>query len=368
MKINISQRDLKNALSIVGGFLPAKPVINILKCIKFTTKDNRIKLEAFNGEAGVKTYIAANEIDADGEFALDGADFTKFIGSLPDSDITLTIEGNEIEIKHSKGKFTLPTFDAAEYPKFETPEAEQTIEIPTSILAEAINVGSKFVSTDTLRPMMQCVYAYVKEGKFGYAATDTRVLVHDFDAVLSLPQELTLNFYVEPVLFKPLLKVCSVGGTVTINITSKAVSYRVGNTIMQAPQTKGNFPPFERVIPSTFTGEIITDMADMKAALNRLSLVDNKTSLIKLTADPMQLQIVAEDSNYQRSAAEYLTHEGGVDSFVIGLSSTKLATVLSVADAEKCIMAFNDASRPVVLRNASRPNRVAMLMPMTLNS
>lgn len=368
MKIIINRTALIDALSQVIPFASPKAAISILRYAKVTTKGNRIKFESNDTKASMRRYTEAVEIDQDGNFLVDPTNVFALVSKCKDDNITLTIENESLTVKHSKGSAQFQVMSVEEYPDFDMPTDDITeITLPTSLLLDCIKVGKGFVGSDDLRPTMKAIYAFVKDGEFGYCATDTRKMAADHNAIDNV-QGVDVNWYIEPSVFAALTKAAKDIENVIVKVSPSHVSYRLGNTIIQTVQTKGKYPDFNRVIPKSWDMECAVDKNELIDSLKRVALQCDTNRLVKLDISQMDMTITAENFQEMRKASETVQHNGCNRSIMIGMQVDYMLMCLESCVDDEVVLRLTDASRPMMMYQTVKPNATNLLMPMAINS
>lgn len=364
MKITAETKKLAQTLAEVVPFAPVKAVVRILKYAKITTKGNRMKIEANNQEAGIVKYVDLIDCDQDGTFLIDIAEFSKFISKINSDTVEITTDGEEISVKHSKGKASFVTQKADEYPSF-TMNNDESVEftVPSSLLGNVIEKGKGFVSTDPMRPQMVAIYAYIKDGKFGFCATDTHKLTHG-----EIPTDIIGNveWLIMPASFNALLKGCSENEEVVIKTNEKKTLYRFGNTHIVTAQANGKYPNFQRVIPKEHSIECEVAKEEVLDALKRLTLFLDNTGCIKAEISPMDMNLSVDNIDYAKKSVENLTHSGCNGDITIGVSAQNLMACVGAFRQNEVTLRMTDAARPVVFLHKDNPNFITLTMPMQI--
>lgn len=366
MKIKVDKKTFAQTLAEVAPFAPSKPAIMVLKNAKFTTKGNRMKIEAHDTENSMVKYITLNECDGDGSFLMDIAELNKFVAKVPDGELSIDIDDGILHITHAKGSAEFTTLDADEYPVFNMPENETSdITIPASMLGDAISKAKGYVSTETLRPMMCAIYAYVKNGSFGYCATDTHKLIHGHQAY-DLPVTADVHWLIMPTAFASLLNLCKSNDMVTVKITDTHASYRIGSNIIQTVLAKGNYPQFERVIPKEWAMECAVDKLAMLDALSRISMFCDSSECVKMNVSPMDMTLTVDNVMYNKYANENIAHNGCNGEITIGMNVGNVMECVRTFGNGDVLLRMSDPSRPVVFAQADNEGLISVAMPMTI--
>src|SRR3989344_1932406 len=115
MKITVSQKNLKKALSLVEKAVSRNASLPILNNILLKTENGRLKLSATNLEIGIN-YIIGAKIEEVGQIAVPGKIISDFIGNINDEKIVLSVKNNILSINSDKYKTQLLGFDAKDFP------------------------------------------------------------------------------------------------------------------------------------------------------------------------------------------------------------------------------------------------------------
>lgn len=366
MKILIDRKTFADALAEVAPFAPSKPAMMVLKNAKFTTKGKRMKIEAHDTENSMVKYIETADCDNDGAFLADIGVLNKFMAKLPDGNITIDVDGNMLRISHAKGKAEFQTENADEFPSYRTPDKEaREITIPSDIFADAIAKAKNFVSTETIRPQMCAIYAYIKGGTFGYCATDTHRLIHG-SQTYDIPDDTDINWLIMPSAFASLQNLCKGNENIKVTITEGHASYRIGSNIIQTVLAKGNYPQFERVIPKEWAMECAVDKLSMLDALSRLSMFCDSSECVKISVSPMDMTLTVDNLDYGKKSVENITHNGCNGEITIGMNVGNLMECIRTFGNGNVLMRMSDPSRPVVFSQPDNDGVISMAMPMTI--
>ena len=367
MKIQVNRKSFSDTLSEVMPFINKKAPIEILKFAKITTKGNRLKIEANDRQCGIVKYVEIVESDQDGSFLIPMEDLTKFFNKLDCETVEIFSEGDRLEVRHPKGVAEFPTAPETEYPSFKMRENEEETEIsvPTDALKDFINKGKNFVSQEEIRPIMTAIYAYLKDGQFGFCASDTHVLITGY---IDFPSDKETSFFIMPGAFSAIVKACSQGDLAHIKFNPAQVQYRIGNTIIQTLQVKGNYPNFNRVIPTDNPIECGIDKTDLVKSLQRVCMFCSEVSMcVKFEFSRMDLTVSADNIDFGKKSTESVAHNGCNSEITIGLQGEFFQKCLGVFDSGEVTLKMSDPARPVLLGQGVSNLRVIQ-MPMQIIS
>lgn len=354
-------------MALAMPYATAKSPVAILKYAKCTTKGNRIKIESNDATAGVVRYLSLDICDGgDGSFLIDVADVLKFISRLDDESVYIKVDGESMTIRHAKGSadFSVPSPD--EYPSFAITEDERTEFIVSSaVLADFVNTGKGFVSTESLRPQMCAIYAYAGNGVFGYCASDTHVLINDEHDMPEATGDKS-GFLIMPNVFAAILGSKKDSELCVISFNGRHVQYRFGNTIIQSTMANGNYPQFRRVIPQSYEIECGAEKNDIIKSVERVSMFCEESQCMKMAFDNMLLTMTANNLTKGKQSSESIAHNGCTKPVTIGMNAVNVLKCVKAMPAGEVLMRMTDESRPMMFKTSQRPNLTIIAMPMTI--
>ncbi|MEL6579999.1 MAG: DNA polymerase III subunit beta, partial [Cyanobacteria bacterium J06621_12] len=183
MKIICAAFDLKNNLSLVSRAVPSRPEPAVLGnvLIQADAATQKISLIAFDGSLGIKTSFNA-EVETGGSITLPARLLNDIVTRLPEIEITLDVPEDGASflttISSSSGQFQLTGIDAAEFPELPGVEAEQTVELPISILHQGLGGCLFAASTELSKQVLTGVHLKTQDSgtTLEFAATDSHRL------------------------------------------------------------------------------------------------------------------------------------------------------------------------------------------------
>lgn len=367
MELTIDKKSLTDALTIAMPFVSGKQPVEIFKYCKCTTKGNRIKIEANNSNGGVIRYLNLISCDEDISFLLNCMDISKYLNKLSDTDLKIIVTDDVVTIKHRKGKATFAAPSVEDYPEMQTSDETSSveIEIPSVFIASAVTVGKNFVSTEELRPQMKAIFAYVKDGKFGFCATDTLALVCD---EYPIDIDVDCSFLIMPHVFPVVSTMRKISPVVKITIDEYHVIYRFDNTIVKSTVVKGKYPDFKRVIPQTHIACGNVDVEDLVDTVGRMVISADDMQCIKMSFDGMFLEVSMNNLTDVRTASERIACAYNGNPMSFGVNASMLLRSLRTLNAGDVRIELSGEGHPVLLKTDDAPNRTTLIMPMQLQN
>lgn len=115
MKLEVNKSILQKSLSTVIKAVSSKPTLDVLRNLAIEAKDGILKIYATDLEIAITTYVGA-DIEQKGKLTVNAKMFAEFVSFLPDENVRLYQEGNELVVSCGKVKSKFPIIDFDEFP------------------------------------------------------------------------------------------------------------------------------------------------------------------------------------------------------------------------------------------------------------
>lgn len=365
MEIRVDRKRFIQSLSLGSSFSGKNKVLPALDYVKFSVKNCDIKLSSNDGEIAINTMYRSALTEHEGEFFADPKLILSALKTLKDEVVELCIvDDRTMEIRHNNGKFSIPLGDVDEYPTPKMDEEVVKAEVSSELLFKWVKEARSFVASDELRPIMNGILLYYKNGEFGVCASDGHKLYTDntkctfefgdVDAVLS---DRAISALLD-----------TINGTdkTTIYFGDKNVAFKADDTSIMCRKIEGRYPNFKSVIPNTHTIDCICDKGSMQESLTRVSTMANATSLVKMHIEGMECNLVAEDFDFSRKGEDRFFVSSINEGITIGFKGDFMKICLDSVESENVRMEMTDSSRAIVLKDEKNENKTILLMPMFL--
>jgi len=159
MRFIVSTSTLLKQLQAVSGALSNSTVLPILENFLFEIKDGNLTISATDLQTSMTTSLPV-EAKENGRIAIPSRILLETLKSLPEQPVNFSVDDTTfaIEINAGDGKYKLNGENGEDFPKIPVVENASSVNLPASVLGEAINKTIFAVSNDELRPAMTGVY------------------------------------------------------------------------------------------------------------------------------------------------------------------------------------------------------------------
>ena len=372
MRFIVSTSTLLKQLQSVSGALRNSTVLPILENFLFEIKDGNLTISATDLQTSMTTSLTV-EAKENGRIAIPSRILLDTLKSLPEQPIAFNIDDTTfaIEINAGDGKYKLSGENGEDFPKIPVVENASSVNLPASVLAEAINKTIFAVSNDELRPAMTGVYCQLSTSSLTFVATDAHKLVRyrrkDAKAASTasfiLPKK-ALN------LLKSALPSEDINVSVEYNSTSAFFKFSNINLVCRLIDER--YPDYEAVIPKNNPNKLTIDRQAFLSSLNRVAIYANKTThQVRLKINGSELNISSEDIDFANEAHERLSCQYDGEDIEIGFNAKFLIEMLKNLACEEVMLEMSTPNRAGLLlpQNGDENEDVLMLvMPVMLNS
>lgn len=370
MKFNVDGKTFQQQLSAVSKVINAKNALSILDNFLLKVEGDRLSITGSDQENVLTAYMTVTESEGDGAIAVSAKrllEITKEISSQP---LTFYIndETKEIDIRFLNGHFNFMGVDATEYPGRRNPEPEQKMMmLPASVVQKGIENTLFAVSPDSVRPIMTGIYWDIHANDVTFVSSDTHKLVRYVNSETAPGLDASFILPSKPAnILKGIIG--KEEADIKIVFDSKGASFELGDYLLTCLFINGNYPNYNRVIPTENPFELTVDRVSLLTALRRVSIFAAKSSnLVVLDIQPNEVILHAQDLDYGTSAEERVScgYEG--NSMTIGFNGQFMIEILNNLHEETVVLKLSDPGRPgtyTPLQQQAGEDVVIIQMPM----
>lgn len=358
MNFIVSSTLLLKQLQSIGGVLSSSNTLPILDNFLFTIAETELTLSASDLETTIISKIPVQSKET-GSVAIPAKILLDTLKTFPpDTPIYFNIDNATfaIEISAGDGKYHLGGHNGDEFPKVPVIEIAATLELPSQVLANAINKTIFATGNDDLRPAMAGVLCQISPESVIFVATDAHKLVRY--KRLDIKSDVSKSFIMPK---KPLIQLkgllASSDVPVKIEYDEKNAFFSFGTVNLVCRLIDGKYPNYEAVIPKDNPNLLTIDRVSFLNSIKRISIFSNQsTHQVRIKIAGSELTISAEDLDFANSATERLTCQYEGTDVEIGFNARFILDMLNNLDTER------------VNLEMSLPNRAGLLLPVDLEN
>lgn len=373
MKFNVPSKTLYTLTSGVSKVINAKNALTILNNFLFELDGNVLSITGSDVENALTARVEVAEASGSGRFCVDARRLVDLLKEFPEQGLEFSIDEESLMMKIASpsGEYEMMATDGNLYPEYKKEDDDQepkSFVLPTDVLLQGIDNTMFAIGTDDYHPQMMGILLDIKEDGITFVATDTRKLVR-FMSTKKAPGIVARSIL--PVKPATILKtVFSKEAEIKLTLTSKSAIIESETYVLNCRFIKGNFPDYNRVIPTKNPYTLIVDRVRFLNYVRRVGVfVDPGFGLEKFRITNDKLYIKSSDPNLNNKGFEVLDCEYTGPEIVMGFSAPYLIEICNVLSTPEIVLNISDPSRPGVFRpseNDENTDLLVLLMPMNV--
>lgn len=291
MKFNVLQQDFLPALQTAFRSVGAKSALPVLDNILLATDGNNLRLAATNLEIGMIKLIPVEVIDP-GEITVPAKTLVEIVSGLKQVKIEIEADLNNLTIKAGKFKATINGIPSTEFPVIPLSQSEGT-----SFKKEVLQSSAQILfasAVDEGRPILTGILTQVDGEKLDFVATDGFRLAHrqiklegkgsDFKSLI--PRKT----------FEEVLRILSEEDVANVSISTSEnqnqAIFDFGNTKVSSRLIEGNFPSWEKIIPTNIIVKVVVEKDEIVKAIKLASIfAKNEANVVIVKTSPNKISI-----------------------------------------------------------------------------
>lgn len=271
MNITCQRTELQSAVLNISRVVATKSPIPALEGILFRAEQTGIFLCGYDLNLGITTEIPAM-VREEGAVIFSGKLFGDIIRSLPDAEVTITVDDKFCAtIRSGESEFHIVGIAASEYPDIPSVSGGTEFRIPQTTLKSMIRQTLFAVSTSDSKPIHTGAKFDLKNRTLRVVAVDGCRL-----AMRSEPVDCDENtdFVVPGRTLSEVLKLMeSDDDDVRVGVGRRHIVLHVGNYAVISRLLEGEFLDFDKSIPAGSKYNIVVPTRRFIEAVERMSLV-----------------------------------------------------------------------------------------------
>ncbi len=365
MKFAVNQKELANALSMLQRCVASRTTKEILNNIFISTKEDKILLIAHNLKIGMEILLDA-QIEEPGETLVEAFIFTDFIKKLPDTDVFIESKDNKISIKALSSNINLLAEDYRDYPFLPKVAVNQTIEFPSVVLKDILNMTLFAASNDEANITLNSLFIEIANNEISFVCLDLfRISLKKINIATEIEGEYIIPLKSMQELNK-IVSSCGDNTNVVMNIGDKNIDFVVNNIKFTTNVIDGTYMRYNQILPTEYATKVSINRRMFLAALERANLLVNSSEdhsvRFAIIDNRLELTINSQMGNFFESIPIKLE---GVN-LTIAFVPKYWIDALKVLDTEDVILEFNTNIRPCVMKVDEIEGYLYLVLPMKL--
>ncbi len=358
------------SLGHVQSVVEKRGTIAVLSNVKIDAKGSELSITATDMDIAVVEKITAS-ITSGGSTTVPAHTFYDIVRKLPDGtqvEVTSSDGDSKISIRSGQSRFSLACLPVDDFPVMAEGEFSHNFTLKSAECTALIEKPSFAISTEETRYYLNGIYLHVSgadDGKVLRAvATDGHRLAR-IEVALPAGAAGMSGVIIPRKAIQELRKLLEAGeGDVEVSLSETKIRFVYGDAVLVSKLIDGNFPDYERVIPSGNDKLMEVDCKVFKDAVDRVSVISSeKSRAIKLQLENGKLTLSAGGGD-KDSASEEIEVTYSSAPIEIGFNSRYLLDMMTQIEGDTVQFLFNDSNSPALVRDTADVSALYVIMPM----
>ncbi len=363
MNITVQKQDLLRALSLASRFTSNKlGNASGLQGVLFLNKDLSLHLYATSLNSFFHTQIPSTG-DKEEKFILDYHKVIEFITYLQEGDITLSVGGNKITFIQKKTKGTFSFIPQNDFPlppvitnKGNRVEMKEFQKMVSLVLFSA--------SRDLSRPVLSGVNFVEREGEVDMVATDGFRL-----SLFHMKNKLPMRSMLIPAEFLlELIRHTKEQKSIEMSFSEeeKMVFFKAGNDEYYSRLIEGEYPPYEKVIPTEKKTTATVDREELVRNIKLISIFAREFSSIVVCCFKKGELILSPktEGGAENTTTQDIELEG--EEMTVAFNFKFLLEFLLAIEDSQVTIELVRPDAPVVLKTKNEKDFLHIIMPVRI--
>ncbi len=303
MKVIITHADIYGPLQSVSRSISAKPQLPVLNNVLIQADSGILTISATNLEIGIIKKMKAEVVEA-GDITVPAKILTEIISSLSGEKITFESSLDQLRITTPNFSGTLNGISATEFPTIPL-SSENNFPINAQILQQSLPQIAFASAIDEARPVLTGIFTEIKDNHLQLVATDGFRLAYK---KVTFTDEKKQNFksLIPRRTFEEVIKVISEESShvendkelnliISTSENQNQMIFQIGNTTISSRLIEGNYPTWERIVPTTFQSFITVDRQDFIKAIKLASIfARDAANIVKMDISKDKIKVLSE--------------------------------------------------------------------------
>ncbi|MEZ9530085.1 DNA polymerase III subunit beta [Vibrio sp. 10N.286.51.F4] len=366
MKFTIERSHLIKPLQQVSGALGGRPTLPILGNLLIKVEDNVLSMTATDLEVELISRVTLEGDFEAGSITVPSRKFLDICRGLPDNSvITVVLDGDRIQVRSGRSRFSLATLPAADFPNIEDWSSEVEVSVTQAELRGLIEKTQFSMANQDVRYYLNGMLFEIEGSILRSVATDGhRMAVSQAQLGADFAQK---QIIVPRKGVQELVKLLDAPEQpVTLQIGNSNVRAEVNNYVFTSKLVDGRFPDYRRVMPQNTTKTLEAGCDELRSAFSRAAILSNeKFRGVRVNLADSEMRITANNPE-QEEAEEILDVNFDGDALEIGFNVSYVLDVLNTLRCEQVRISMSDANASALIENAQDDSAMYVVMPIRL--
>lgn len=346
MKIIAPKEKFTEAFNMVQSVVPARSTRPVLMNIKVSVENGEVVLLGTNAEVSIRYFFEAERVEGSGSLLLPADRICQILNVIQDGDVTLTVEGEEVEVNSGTDYFKVNGETPEEFPDIDDYNPKEAIELKVDDFKFLIKRTKFATAKEQTRYALNGVYMRITPEIVECVGTDGRRLARANKKVdgIKVKEELTAIIPTKATEFMEKLFV-DMEGKVQFYIDENQICVKTPKAELISRLVEGHYPKYMDVIPKDLDKTAKMKKGAMNDGLRKaLIMTSEETKSVRFVFDKGALKLESRSPEKGESTTNIEAEYDG-EEVAVNFNPRFVMEVLKVIDSDEIIFEFKDAER-----------------------
>ena len=297
MEFKIKQQVLKEELGFIQGVVERKSTIPVLSNILIESLgENEIRILGTDLDVTIRCDAEA-EIKQPGSMCIQARKLFDIVRTLDGGDVHFKkLENEWVQMKAGRASFRLAGVSREQYPELPIFKSAP-MKLASEIFNYFIHNTAFAITNEQSRFTLSGAKFMIADGKARMVTTDGHRLAF-IEKAIDDAGDTTMDVLIPKKALTELVKISrDSDGEIQFGEDQNHIYFQTGGRLLITRKLSGNFPNYEMVMPKDNDKIVIFDLAEMKNAVRRISLMaDERNRSVRITVRKEEVEITAQSS------------------------------------------------------------------------
>jgi DNA polymerase-3 subunit beta len=367
MQLVVRKNDLLRELQLIQGIVERKTTIPILANVLIEANDGELKLLATDLEVALRSRCVAT-VGKSGSLTLPAKKLYEILRALPETDVRIEEDKNGVKVAADQFESRMQTLPREDFPTLPDHSGKARATLPLAALKEMVAKTQFAITGEDTRFFLNGAKFILKPDSLTMVATDGHRL-----ALVEVMHNVGVTEEVGVILPKKTImelgKLLAEGeGDVLFERGENHLFFEVGTRVLISRMIDGQFPAYERVIPTENDKTIEFERDKLTSAVKRVALLSNERSrTVKVEIAKGKVDVTSSSPEFGEAREELAVEYDG-NPLTISFNAQYVLDFLNVVETDVVALSLKDEVSQAVMTPVSAEgyNYTYVIMPMRI--
>lgn len=367
MKISVKTPLLQKSLNLLSHAVSTRSQLPILSNILIEARDGTLSLTSTDLEIGITINLTA-EVKGKGETTVPAKTFSELVSSLRAETTEIELEDASLIVRTKNTNTSFSTQPSQEFPKLYLEKGEKIAVVDVGSFVKDVEPVIFSASIDMSRPALTGVLIRPEEDGILLVATDGyRLSLRKSKTKI---EKEAINLIVPSRVLREALSLKEMGKEFSIFIAKEhnQIIFEIGDTILVGRLIDGEFPPFEKIIPTDHSTTVSFSREDLLDGVKMCSIFARESAnIIKFSLKKDSIVVSSQTPSLGENTVTVEARLKGEEN-EIAFNARYLLDVLSHIDAKELEFEMTGPLNPGVFKIQGENEFLHLIMPIRIQA